>query len=135
MILSRQGELRNRCCCVPVGSGGKVGSGQQYWSWVHLDDAVGAIRHAIATEGLSGPVNVVSPHPATNLEFTKALGQALRRPTIIPMPAFAARAALGQMADDLLLASARVLPKKLQETGYEYRFADLVTALRHELNQ
>lgn len=136
MILSRHGgALKSMLLPFKLGGGGKVGSGRQYWSWVHLDDAVGAIRHAIAAEGLSGPVNVVSPHPSTNLEFTKALGQVLHRPTIVPMPAFAARAALGQMADDLLLASARVLPKKLQETGYEFRFTDLVAALRHELDQ
>lgn len=134
MILSRHGgALKSMLLPFQLGAGGKVGSGRQYWSWVHLDDAVGAIRHAIAAEGLSGAVNVVSPHPSTNLEFTKALGQVLHRPTIVPMPAFAARAALGQMAADLLLASARVLPKKLQETGYEFRFTDLVAALRHEL--
>jgi uncharacterized protein len=115
--------------------GGVIGGGKQFWSWVALDDVVTAILHALATDELQGPVNVVSPHPVTNREFTKTLGRVLRRPTIFPMPAFAARLALGEMADDLLLASARVLPKRLQETGYEFRFTGLESALRHLLGK
>jgi hypothetical protein len=116
-----------------LGGGGIVGNGRQYWSWVDLDDVVGAIHHTLITDSLSGPVNVVSPEPATNREFTKALGKVLHRPTIVPMPAFAARLALGEMADGLLLASARVLPKKLEESGYGFRFPKLEDSLRHQL--
>ena len=86
-------------------------------------------------EGLHGPINAVSPNPVTNLEFTKTLGQVLRRPTIFPMPGFAARVALGQMADELLLASAQVEPRVLNESGYEFRHPDLESALRHLLGR
>jgi uncharacterized protein (TIGR01777 family) len=134
VVLSRRGgALKPMLLPFKLGAGGKVGSGQQYWSWIDLDDVVAAIRHAIESEGLFGPVNVVAPHPCTNAEFTKVLGKVLHRPTVIPMPAFAARLALGEMADGLLLASARVIPRKLQETGFEFRFTDLAAALRHEL--
>jgi hypothetical protein len=114
-------------------AGGRIGSGRQWWSWISLDDLVGVMQHALATESLSGAVNAVSPQPATNLEFTKALGRALGRPTVFPMPAFAARLALGEMADELLLSSARVLPRKLVETGYQFRHTDLEAALRELL--
>lgn len=86
-------------------------------------------------DDLSGPVNVTAPNSATNREFTKTLGKVLRRPTILPIPAFAARIALGEMADELLLASARVLPTRLQETGYEFRCPVLEGALRHVLGR
>lgn len=133
ILSSEGGALKSMLLPFKMGAGGKIGSGRQYWSWIALDDVVGAIRHSIEAAGLAGPVNVVSPQPATNAEFTKVLGQVLHRPTVLPMPAFAARMALGEMANDLLLASARVLPKKLQASGYEFRFTDLAAALRHEL--
>jgi hypothetical protein len=116
-----------------LGAGGVVGSGRQWWSWVALDDAVGAIRHALVTPGLSGPVNVVAPNAVTNADFTRALGRALGRPTLFPVPAFAARLAFGEMADALLLASARVVPERLQQTGYSFRHPELGSALRHML--
>ena len=106
-----------------LGVGGVVGSGRQWWSWVALDDAVGAIRHALVTPGLAGPVNVASPNPVTNAEFTRTLGRVLSRPTLVPMPAFAARLALGEMAEALLLASARLVPERLRQTGYVFRCA------------
>ena len=118
-----------------LGVGGRVGSGKQYWSWISIDDAAGVAHHAIMTEGLVGPVNTVAPNPATNIEFTKMLGRVLRRPTIFPMPAFAARLALGEMADELLLASARVDARKLLESGYEFRQPTLEAALRHLLGR
>lgn len=134
VVLSRRGgALKSMLLPFQLGAGGRVGSGRQYWSWIDLDDVVAAIRHSIESDGVYGPVNLVSPHPATNAEFTKVFGKVLRRPTIFPMPAFAARLALGQMANDLLLASARVIPRKLQETGFEFRFTDLAAALRHEM--
>lgn len=116
-----------------LGVGGKMGSGKQYMSWVTLTDLVRAIEHCIATESLSGPVNAVAPNPSTNLEFTKALGKTLGRPTLFPMPGFAARLALGQMADDLLLASTRVTPSKLQSTGFEFQHSEILPALQHAL--
>ncbi len=116
-----------------LGGGGRMGSGKQYWSWIALDDLVGAIHHAIMTESLSGPVNATAPEALTNAEFTKVLGRVLKRPTIFPMPAFAAKLVLGEMAEALLLSSARVVPKRLEESGYGFRFPTLEAALRHLL--
>jgi len=118
-----------------LGLGGRVGSGGQWWSWVALDDVVGAIEHVMKTKALAGPVNVVSPSPVTNREFTGSLASALSRPAIFPMPAFAARLALGQMANDLLLASQRVEPAKLRGSGYRFRRPDLGTALASILSK
>jgi uncharacterized protein (TIGR01777 family) len=117
------------------GGGGKIGSGRQYWSWVACDDVVGAIVHAIDTETLSGPVNVVAPDPPTNAEYTRVLGHVLGRPTFLTVPAPAARVAIGGMADELLMASARVEPARLEETGYEYRHPELEGALRYLLKK
>jgi uncharacterized protein len=114
-----------------LGGGGKIGSGRQYWSWVAFDDVIGAILHSIENEALSGPVNVVAPDPPTNAEYTKVLGHVLGRPTFFAVPAAAARVALGGMADELLLASARVEPVRLQETGYSFRHPDLEETLRY----
>jgi uncharacterized protein (TIGR01777 family) len=118
-----------------LGAGGVVGSGKQWWSWVALDDAVGAIQHALVTAGLSGPVNVAAPKPVTNAEFTRTLGRVLARPTLFPVPVFAARLAFGEMADALLLASARIVPERLQQTGYGFRHPELEGALRHLLGR
>jgi uncharacterized protein (TIGR01777 family) len=118
-----------------LGVGGRVGNGRQYLSWVALDDVLGAVMHVLASDALRGPVNVVAPHPVTNLEFTQTLGRVLRCPTILPMPAFAARLAFGEMADNLLLASTRVEPSRLLATGYQFRFPQLEAALRHVLGK
>jgi uncharacterized protein (TIGR01777 family) len=117
------------------GAGGVIGNGQQYMSWIALDDVLGAIYHALMSETLAGPVNVVSPNPVSNRDFTRALGRALRRPTLAPLPAFAARLAFGEMADALLLASARVEPKRLLDSGYQFRFAKLEGTLAHLLGK
>ncbi|MBZ5670343.1 MAG: TIGR01777 family oxidoreductase [Acidobacteriia bacterium] len=118
-----------------LGVGGRVVNGRQYLSWVALDDVLGAVLHVLTSDALRGPVNVVAPHPVTNLEFTKTLGRVLRRPTIFPMPAFAARLAFGEMADNLLLASTRAVPSRLLATGYQFRFPQLEAALRHVLGE
>eukprot|EP00913_Durusdinium_trenchii_P008823 g8289.t1 len=97
------GALKKMLLPFKLGVGGVIGSGKQYWSWVGIDDVIGSILHAITNDAVSGPVNVTAPNPVTNREFTKTLGRVLRRPTIFPMPAFAARIALGEMADDLSL--------------------------------
>jgi uncharacterized protein (TIGR01777 family) len=111
------------------GVGGIVGSGKQYWSWIALSDVVGAIQHILGSVEIAGPVNVVSPQPVSNAEFTRILAHVLRRPAILPMPAFAARLALGEMADELLLASQHVLPQKLEASGYQFRQPTLKGAL------
>jgi hypothetical protein len=109
--------------------GGRVGSGDQYWSWITLDDLVASIRHVIDDESISGPVNAVAPTPSTNLEFTKSMGRALHRPTIFPMPAFVARLMLGEMADELLLGGARVRATVLEQTGFQWADPELDQAL------
>lgn len=129
------GALKQMLLPFKMGVGGVVGSGNQYMSWIALDDAVGAIYHSLTHDDVQGPVNATAPNPVTNREFTKTLGKVLRRPTIFPMPAFAARLALGEMADALLLSSAYVLPTKLQASGYQFRFSDLEPALRHVLGK
>ncbi|ADB16306.1 domain of unknown function DUF1731 [Pirellula staleyi DSM 6068] len=116
-----------------MGGGGVVGSGKQFWSWVSLDEAAAALHHVIMTESLAGPVNIVSPQPITNRDFTKTLGSVLFRPTIFPLPGFVARVVLGEMANELLLASQRVVPSQLQQSGYEFRHTTLDTALHHML--
>ena len=130
VVLSAEGgALAKMLLPFRMGVGGKVGSGRQYMSWVALDDVVDAVIECLANDSLRGPVNVVSPNPVTNYEFTKTLGRVLRRPTIFPLPAFAARLALGQMADELLLASQRVRPAKLMEADYTFRYPALEAAL------
>jgi uncharacterized protein len=136
IVLSTEGgALGTTLPIFKLGGGGKIGSGRQYWSWVSLDDVVGAIVHALETDDLSGPVNVVTPDPPTNAEYTKVLGKVLGRPTFFTVPAPAARLGLGEMADELLLPSARVEPVRLEETGYEFRYPELEGALRHLLGR
>jgi uncharacterized protein (TIGR01777 family) len=118
-----------------LGGGGRIGSGRQYWSWIAIDDVVGAILHVLTTDSLEGPVNVVVPDPPTNAQYTRTLGRMLNRPTIFPLPAPVARIALGQIADELLLASTRVEPAKLRESGYEHRYPELEGAFRHMLGR
>ncbi len=115
------------------GLGGKLGSGRQYVSWIALDDLVGSILHVLSTPSLEGPVNAVAPHPLTNREFTKALGRAIGRPAVLPVPSFAARLTMGEMADELLLASTRVEPSKLISSGYRFLYPAIDEALRHLL--
>lgn len=136
VVLSPEGgALKKMLRPFKMGVGGVVGDGKQYWSWIALDDVLGAILHTIITDSIKGPVNVVAPNPVTNKEFTKALGKVLSRATIVPMPAFAARLALGEMADELLLASTRVDATKLTSSGYKFRFPEIEGALRHLLGK
>lgn len=134
VILSpRGGALATMLAPFRLGLGGRLGSGRQYLSWIALDDLLGVILYVLTSAGLRGPVNAVAPRPVTNREFTKALGRALNRPTLLPMPAFAARLAFGEMADELFLASARVMPARLLALGYAFRHPELDGALRHVL--
>ena len=118
-----------------LGVGGILGNGRQYMSWVSLDDLCGIIEHVIDDPDIVGPVNAVAPQSVTNHEFTKTLGRVLVRPTIFPVPGIGARVAFGEMAGPLLLASTRVAPLKLQESGYRFEHAKLEDALRAVLGR
>lgn len=136
IVLSGEGgALSKMLTPFKLGVGGRFGSGEQYMSWVALDDVVGVIKHALVNEQVRGPVNTVSPNPVTNGEFTKALGHVLNRPTLFPVPAFAARLAFGEMADALLLSGSRVEPAQLKATHYEFAYPELESALRHVLGK
>ncbi len=136
VVLSPEGgALGTTLPIFKLGGGGRIGSGNQYWPWVALDDVVGAVLHCLTTESLEGPVNVGVYDPPTNAQYTRTLGRVLNRPTIFPLPAPAARLMLGQVADELLLASQRVEPAKLRETGYTFRYPELEGALRHLLGR
>ena len=124
------GALQKMLLPFRLGAGGKMGNGRQWWPWIDLGDVVGAILHVVANDTLRGPVNVASPNPVRNAEFTKTLAAVLSRPAIFPMPAFMTRLAFGEMADDLLLASQRVQPSRLIAGGYVFQRSDLQPALR-----
>ncbi|MBU1183213.1 MAG: TIGR01777 family oxidoreductase [Proteobacteria bacterium] len=118
-----------------AGLGGKIASGAQFMSWIGIDDVVGAFFHVLADNKIAGPVNVVSPNPVTNLEFTKTLGRVLSRPAVFSIPAAAINLAFGEMGREVLLSSTRVMPEKLLETGYRFRNPDLSGALSHLLGK
>jgi uncharacterized protein (TIGR01777 family) len=118
-----------------AGLGGPLGSGSQWMSWISIDDAVGAVHHAIMTEALYGPVNTTAPQPVTNREFTAALARVLGRPALLPVPAPAVRLALGEMGRVAVLGSARALPERLIEAGYRFRHPALDGALRFVLGR
>ncbi len=135
VVLSKDGgALAKMLTPFKIKMGGKIGSGTQYMSWVAIDDVTGAIYHTLVTDSLKGPVNVTAPNPATNKEFTDTLGKVLNVPTVMPMPAFAAKFAFGEMAKDLLLASTKVAPKRLADSGYEFQYPELENALKHILD-
>ena len=115
------------------GGGGMIGNGRQYMSWISLADEVGIIRFLIDAPAVGGAVNLVAPEPVTNLEFTQTLGKVLHRPTLLPLPAFAARLLFGEMADELLLGSTRVFPQRLLDAGYSFRHTHLQAALEELL--
>lgn len=112
--------------------GGRVGHGRQWVSWIALDDEVGAIRHLLAADGVSGPVNLTAPHPATNAELARAVGRALRRPAVLPTPSTALRLAFGEMST-VLLDSTRAVPRVLERSGYVFRHPELAPYLATEL--
>jgi hypothetical protein len=111
-------------------AGGPVGSGNQYWSWIHRDDWTRMVRWAIDTDTIKGPLNLTAPSPVRNREFAHAVGSALHRPALAPAPAIALRLLLGEMADAMILAGQRVLPAKATRKGFEFRYPDLDSALR-----
>jgi uncharacterized protein (TIGR01777 family) len=129
VLAKHGGMLRRLLTPFRMGLGGRVGSGTQWLPWIHLEDHLGLIRHVIAHEAVSGPLNAVAPEPVTNAEFSRALGEALHRPVAMVAPAFALRLALGPMADEVLLASQRAMPVRTLETGYNFRYPLLRPAL------
>lgn len=134
VVLDRAGgALAQMLTPFKLGLGGVLGGGRQYFSWIILDDLVRAIRFALENATLSGPVNAVAPEPVTNRVFTKTLGRVLGRPTVFSMPAFAARLAFGEMADEMLLGGARVVPQALLAAGFQFHFPQLEPALRRAL--
>jgi uncharacterized protein (TIGR01777 family) len=114
-----------------LGLGGRLGDGRQYVPWIAIDDVVAALDHLLRRDDLEGAVNLVAPEQVTNARFTATLGRVLGRATLLPVPRFVLRAVVGAAADELLLASARVLPERLQGSGFVFRYPELEEALRH----
>ena len=132
VVLSKDGgALATVMTPFSLGLGGVAGSGKQWLSWLSLDDMIGVINFVLENEDIEGAVNVVSPNPVTNEEFTKTLGEALHRPTFLPLPKFAVDLVMGEMGDALLLDSARAVPKKLEDAGYEFKYPVLKPALEN----
>ena len=130
VVLSAAGEMpQSMLTPFRLGLGGKLGSGKQYMSWIHLDDVVGAFVHALHTPSIVGPVNVSAPNPVTNAEFTKALARVMSRPALFTVPGFALRIAMGEMAK-FVLASSRLYPLKILESGYRFKWGEIEPALR-----
>jgi hypothetical protein len=116
-----------------LGLGGPVGSGRQMMSWITADELTPLVTHLLASDGLEGPVNAVSPAPISNAGFGRTLGRVLRRPAVLPLPAFAARLLFGEMAEELLLGGAAVQPRVLLDSGYTFTHPDLEPVLRSML--
>ncbi len=129
---ARGGALKTQLPLFKLGLGGPLGGGDQYVSWVALDDTAGAIAHALAGPGISGPVNVTAPAPVTQAQYARTLGRVLRRPAVLPAPAFAVRAILGEFANEVLDGQ-RVIPERLSDSGYVFGYPQLEPALRHVL--
>ncbi len=133
VLAASGGTLKAMLPVFRLGLGGRLGSGRAWWPWIAVDDLVGVIRRLIADASLSGPVNAVAPGLVRNAEFTRVLARVLRRPAVLPVPAFALRMVFDGMADALPLASARVAPARLAAAGCTFRFPELEGALRHAL--
>lgn len=130
VILSPDGgALKSMLWQYKLGLGGYIGNGEQFMSWIAMEDAIGAIHHLLTHEEIAGSVNIVSPHPVRNSEFTKILGKVLNKPTFLRMPEFLIRSVLGEMGEEVLLSSIRAVPKKLMETGYPFLYPELEKAL------
>lgn len=141
IVLSKSGgALKQMLLPFRLGLGGRIGNGRQWWSWIHIDDVIAAVWQALhanismehqtsPTSELRGPINLVSPNPLTNLEFARTLARALHRPAVLPVPAFVAKLAFGELADEGLLASARVKPEKLLQSKFKFEFTNLAEAL------
>jgi len=128
------GALAKMLLPFQMGAGGILGSGKQYMSWIALADAVRVIEFILKSSDLTGPVNMTAPHPVTNAEFTAAMGKVLHRPAVLPAPAFALKVILGQMAEEMLLEGAKVVPTKLQKAGFNFEYGNLNAALAAEIS-
>ncbi len=132
IVLSKNGgALATMLTPFKLGVGGVVGSGKQWMSWISMDDEIAVINYVIENENIRGAVNAVSPNPVTNHDFTKTLGEVLYRPTFLPLPEFAVSMVFGEMGDALLLASTKVLPKRLEDAGFEFKYPDLKPAIEN----
>ena len=132
IVLSKDGgALGTMLTPFKLGVGGVVGSGKQWMSWISMDDHIAVINYVIENENIRGAVNAVSPNPVTNQEFTKTLGEVLYRPTFLPLPEFAVSMVFGEMGDALLLASTKVMPKRLEDAGFEFKFPELKAAIEN----
>lgn len=135
VVLSpKGGALGKMLTPFKLGVGGRIGDGQQWMSWIDVQDMVGAIHHMLKSDLLQGPVNMVAPKPVKNVEFAKTLGSVLSRPAILPMPAFAVKLAFGEMGETVLLSSQRVEPTQLVMSGYPFRFTDLRASLENNVH-
>jgi uncharacterized protein (TIGR01777 family) len=134
VVLARDGgALKPMLLPFRLGLGGRVGNGKQFWSWIALDDVIGVMMFALKNAALQGPVNTVGPAPVRNQEFVRALGKELHRPAIFPLPEFVVKTMLGEMGEELLLTSARILPEKLHAAGFKFRRTELGDALHAAL--
>lgn len=134
VLSTKGGALAKMLPPFKMGAGGPLGSGAQYMSWIDLQDLVSIIAFGLSNDALNGPVNAVSPQPVSNAEFTRVLGHVLHRPAFMPVPVPALHLLMGEMSDELLLASARVEPAKLQASGFKFQYPDLQQALQHALS-
>ncbi len=135
IVLAREGgALALMAPAFRLGLGGRLGSGEQWFSWIHVDDAVGLLRHAVENEAFSGAVNATAPEPVRNREYTRSLGETLGRPAVMAVPAFAVKAALGPLAGELL-GSKRVVPAAAERAGFRFRHPTLASALAAELER
>ena len=136
VVISPQGgALGQMLLPFKMGVGGRLGSGRQYFSWIDMDDLLGVILHALYDDGLRGPVNATAPNPVTNAAFTDALGRALGRPTVLPVPSLAVKAAFGQLGEEALLWGQRVLPRKLEAKGFPFLYEGVEDSLRFQLGR
>lgn len=134
VLSPRGGGLEKMLPFFKAGVGGRLGNGQQWMSWIHLDDAVGLMLHAASSEAVQGPLNAVAPHPVNNADFTRALAHALHRPALFPVPGLALRAVFGQMGE-VVLSSQRAVPRVAERTGYRFRYSELGAALESVLSE
>ena len=136
IVLSKDGgALATMLTPFKLGVGGVVGSGKQWMSWISLEDEIAVINYVIENENIRGAVNAVSPNPVTNHDFTKTLGEVLYRPTFLPLPEFAVSMIFGEMGDALLLASTKVMPKRLEDAGFEFKYPNLKEAIEKAVSE
>lgn len=128
------GALAKMLPAFKLGLGGSMGDGRQWMSWIHIDDLIGIIIHAINDKEIKGAINGTSPNPVTNRAFSSTLARVLRRPAFFPLPAFVLKLLLGEMAKELLLSGQRVIPEKILLAGYNFQYAELENALREVLH-